>query len=67
MPVLRLLQKRHESILLELRDADTETFRKAVFEVRKEERKTGRGFWCRGYVGAFRFQKREEIKNDVAK
>ena len=62
MPHLQLLQKRHESILLELREADSETFRKAVFEIRREERKTGKKFWCRGYIGAFRFQKREEKK-----
>ena len=62
LPHLRLLQKRHESILLGLREADSEAFREAVFEVRREERKTGRKFWCRGYVGAFRFQKREEEK-----
>ena len=62
LPLLRMLRKRHESILLELRDADTETYREAIFEIRREERKTGRKFWCRGYIGAFRFQKREEEK-----
>jgi len=55
---MRLLQKRYESILLELWESDSETFREAISEVRGEERKTGEEFWGPGYAGAFRFQKR---------